>query len=151
MGLVPNKKSVPRESIQLPDKAWATIVQTLNEQGPIQLTNSPPNRRVHERKRYTKIVRCVVRLKQENSPPATYLVRTRNISVGGAGFFFNSYLHPGTQCHLALLDRNRNGQLIQATIRWCRHVVKNIHEVGVQFAEEIDLERYIDVENTESD
>ncbi|MEL7089020.1 MAG: hypothetical protein AAGL98_11365, partial [Planctomycetota bacterium] len=69
------KSSLPRESIKLPESAWNAIVDTLNERGPAKLISSPPNRRVHERKRYTKVVRCVVRLKQNESPPATFVVR----------------------------------------------------------------------------
>lgn len=113
--------------------------------------SSPPNRRIHERKRYTKIVRCVVRLKQDESPPTTFMVRTRNISVGGIGFFFNTYLHPGTRCHVAVLDRHDQGQILAGTLRWCRHVTKTIHECGVQFEENIEVERFVDLATAESD
>ena len=148
----PAGSNLPRQAISLPDSAWKAIVDTLNTDGPERLIQAPPtNRRVHERKRYTSIAKCILRLQQDDSPPATYMVYTRNLSVGGAGFFFNTYLHPGTMCHLALLTRSKEGQIVGGTIRWCRHVAKNIHEVGMQFDHPIDLDRFVDLGSAESD
>ncbi|MEM8738795.1 MAG: PilZ domain-containing protein [Planctomycetota bacterium] len=143
--------SFPKEAIPLPSSAWALIVQQLDEQGGRSMAESPPNRRIYERKRYSKTLRCIVRLKQSAGPAAVYQVHTRNLSAGGVGFFFGGYLHPGTACHLALMDREGRGHVLGGAMRWCRHVAKTLHECGVQFDQPIDVERFLDLATAESD
>lgn len=108
-------------------------------------------RRIYERRRYTKIVRCVLRMKQQEGPAAVYLVRTRNLSEGGLGFFFGSYMHPGTVCHFAIMGLDGHGQIVAGTVRWCRHVARTLHECGVQFDSPIEVTRFLDPATTPVD
>ena len=141
----------PKEAVPLPDTAWQEIVQRLNEDGNRQMAELSSTRRLQERRRYCKVVRCVLRLKQGQSPPAIYMVHTRNLSEGGLGFFFGSYLHPGTQCHLAVMDLEGNGCIFAGAVRWCRHVGQTLHECGVQFEQHIDICRFLDPQTTPLD
>ncbi len=143
--------SPPKEAIPLPASAWDDIVEKLNQQGSLSLVNSPPTRRIYERRRYTKIVRCVLRMKQKEGPAAVYLVRSRNLSEGGLGFFFGSYMHPGTVCHFAIMGLDGQGQLVVGVVRWCRHVARTLHECGVQFDAPIQIESFLDPKTTPVD
>jgi len=134
----------------LPQAEWDQIVSTLTQRGSEELRKltADPQRRIHQRKRYTKLVRCVVRIENTEGHPVIFHVKTRNISSGGLGFFFSGYLHPQTSCHFAVFDQHGHGQVIPAIIQWCRHLTKNIHECGAQFDEGIEIDAFVDTANT---
>ena len=152
MSALPKPGAKPHEAISIPASAWDQIVNQLNQQGQRQYRDqgeAAPRRET--RTRYTQVVSCVLRLKQDNSPAAIFKVTTRNFSGGGLGFFFNQYLHPGTVCHFALADRHGVGRILEGTVRWCRHVSKNLHECGVQFAVPVDANDFVDAGPTSSE
>lgn len=66
------------------------------------------------------------------------LVCSRNLSAGGIGFIHGGYLHPGTECSMILMRRNGTPLALVGTVRHCRHLQGSIHEIGIQFANEID-------------
>ncbi|MEM7627740.1 MAG: PilZ domain-containing protein [Planctomycetota bacterium] len=149
MSALPKPTSAPRSAIAMPHSAWDQIVNRLDQQGQRQHRqqgDAQPKR--ESRIRYTKIISCVMRLKQDGSPPAVYKVTTRNFSSGGLGFFFNQYLHAGTVCHFAVVDRHGVGRILEGQVRWCRHVSSNVHECGVQFSIPMDPTDFVEVEPT---
>ncbi|MBB6428410.1 PilZ domain-containing protein [Algisphaera agarilytica] len=133
------------------DAAWNSIVEKLNEHGSRALSQVDPNQGIHDRRRFTIVSRCVIRLKRDGNPASILQVRTRNLSQGGLAFFGGNYVFPETPCHLALMDREGNGQLISGRVRWCRHIDGNLHECGVEFDERIDVEQFLDPEVTPCD
>ncbi len=69
-----------------------------------------------------------------------FLVCSRNLSAGGLSFLHGGYLHSGSECSLVLMRRDGTPLALAGTIRHCRHLQGSCHEIGVQFASEIDPE-----------
>ncbi len=70
----------------------------------------------------------------------------RNISTAGMSLLHNAYVHVGTPClvHLQQID-GRPSQLAGKVVR-CRHVRGLVHELGIQFAAQINLRSFIRVD-----
>lgn len=56
----------------------------------------------------------------------------RDISVGGAGLWIGTFIHPETRCWLMLGPRQAPELEIEGKVRWCKHFAHSVHEVGVQ-------------------
>lgn len=147
-----SKPVAPREAISIPYSAWDQIVNQLDQEGKRQhgsTGNASPQREA--RTRHTKVISCVLRIKQEGCPAAVFKVKTRNFSGGGLGFFFNQYLHGDTVCHFAVVNRHGVPSILEGEVRWCRHVSNNLHECGVQFSNPVDPNDFVDIADTPSD
>lgn len=75
--------------------------------------------------------------------PPCYLVRPRNISSGGLGFFHGAYLHVDTPCHIDLRTARGETVTVAARVVHCRHVTGQIHEVGAAFDTPIEVEPFL--------
>jgi CheY-like chemotaxis protein len=69
-----------------------------------------------------------------------FLVHARNISAGGMAFIHGGYVHPGSECRVALTRRDGRRLAVAGVIAHCRHVDGPHHEVGIRFLKEIDPE-----------
>lgn len=67
----------------------------------------------------------------------TLPVATRNISRGGISILHSSFIHPGTQCEIVLKIPGGTTQSITGTVRRCGHVSGRVHEIGIQFKNQI--------------
>ena len=74
-----------------------------------------------------------------------YLVRARNLSARGICVLHGSFLYPGTACTIALIARDKEQICAQGTVAHCRCVHGRIHEVGIQFRDEIMLGDFVDL------
>lgn len=68
-----------------------------------------------------------------------YIVLGRNLSTGGISLLHAGYLHCGTECRLALTMPRGGAKTLLGKVTFCRLVAGQIHEIGVQFFEKIDL------------
>ncbi len=67
-----------------------------------------------------------------------FLVHARNISAGGMAFIHGGYVHPGSDCRVALTRRDGRPLTVAGVIAHCRHLEGPHHEVGIRFRKEID-------------
>jgi hypothetical protein len=72
-------------------------------------------------------------------------VWTRNISAGGISLLHGSFVHPGSRCEITLPLLDGQKQEVRGTVRWCRLLAGMVHELGVQFEQEWDMELFINV------
>ena len=86
--------------------------------------------------RYFEIV--VMIQQPGNSAPLIFIAPTRNISARGLSFLHGSFVHSGTAIVVQLLTTRGGHQNVVATVRRCRYIQSNIHEVAIQFAHAID-------------
>lgn len=63
----------------------------------------------------------------------------RNLSKTGIGLLHRSYVHVGTTCIVTIDCPVRGRTRIPGTVARCMHVSGIVHEIGVQFDEEIDI------------
>ncbi len=136
------------DTLKLDDQKWADLTRRVREaaaQG-----QNPAEKRHHERKRYEKRIRCILRAQQPGAKePQNFIVYSRNLSRGGLGFFHGAYVHPRTVCQVILPRPDGKGAVIDARVQWCRHVEQRIHEVGVQFDEPIEIDAFLDGDEPE--
>lgn len=67
----------------------------------------------------------------------TLPVATRNISRGGISILHSAFMHPGTQCEILLKVPGGTTQTVPGTVRRCGHVSGRVHEIGIQFKQQI--------------
>lgn len=67
-----------------------------------------------------------------------FIVCARNLSAGGMAFLHGGFLHTGTEVRLTLRLHTGKDQVVVGEVASCRHISRNLHEVGVRFFEKID-------------
>lgn len=70
-------------------------------------------------------------------------VACRNLSRTGLGFLHSSYVHVGTRVVLTLAHNAAAPARVAAKVMRCRHVTKNVHDVGVMFDEPINVRDFM--------
>lgn len=68
----------------------------------------------------------------------------RNISKGGMALLHSAFVHPGSHCVVSLPKRNNTIGEVKGVICRCIHRAGKLHELGIQFAQAVDLTEYID-------
>lgn len=128
------------DTLKLSDEQWNEVLERL-ESGDDQYEGI--DRRHYDHRRYGLITQLIIRVIHPGGSEATYLVRSRDISRDGVCFLHGSYLHPGTHCRVVLLTNEHEGSILNGTVVRCRHVLHQVHEVGVHFPEPIETERFV--------
>lgn len=68
----------------------------------------------------------------------------RNLSRGGCALLHNAFVHPGTACRVILPRADGlTYREITGVVRRCQHRVSTLHELGVSFDQEIDLNDFM--------
>jgi len=75
---------------------------------------------------------------------AAYEIAPRNLSARGLGGLIGGFLHADTLCGLTLPTTDGEKLQVSGTVRWCRHVSKSVHEIGINLVESIDVECFLD-------
>lgn len=130
------------DSVRMSKKEYQSLLSDMERAAvaPVKRHGPNKNRRVQARYGYHQDAKLICQMSQDLGSTMQIIVRCRNISIGGLGFLHGSYVHPGTRVVLTLISANKQGYRINGSIVRCRHLTKNIHEVGVAFDETIDLE-----------
>lgn len=71
-----------------------------------------------------------------------YIVLGRNLSSGGISLIHAGYIHNGTECRMALTLPSGGAKTLIGKVVFCRLACGQMHEVGVQFTEKIDVEQF---------
>lgn len=123
----------PVRTIRLPPEQIARILDELD----VPTTGWHTARR-DTRYKY-RIHEVVVLMQQPGfAGPMAFIVPTRNISARGLSFLHGGYVHPGTLCVVQLVTTRGGQQNVVGTVRRCRYVQSNVHEVAVHFKTSID-------------
>jgi hypothetical protein len=122
------------------DDEYAEVVSSFAEQARCP---AGPDQRSAERLECDVKAIVVWEVRQNGNAPVRYIIRSRNISRGGAAFLHNNYVHPGTPFSLTMLASD--GAAVQCTGRVvrCQHVKGMAHDVGVEFDQPFDTSQFI--------
>jgi len=107
-----------------------------------QMSESKSARRSHARLEYRRHA-VEVEVYQPSGGSVGFCVACRNISRGGMSVLHSSYMHIGTKCRLKLRHKENGDQWIVAEVVQCRHVTGRVHDVGLHFTREIDVNDYV--------
>lgn len=72
-----------------------------------------------------------------------FLVLMRNVSAGGLSIIHGGYLHTGTQCRVLLATLEGAKVVLSGSVKRCRHIKGNLHEVGLAFESAIVPEDFV--------
>lgn len=130
------------DSVRMSKKEYQSLLSDMERASvaPIKRHGPNKNRRGQTRYIYHQDAKLICQMSQDLGASMQLIVRCRNISIGGLGFLHGAYVHPGTRVVLTLISATKQGYRINGSIVRCRHLTKNIHEVGVAFDETIDLD-----------
>ncbi|MFO0830440.1 MAG: response regulator [Phycisphaerales bacterium] len=84
-----------------------------------------------------------VTLIQPSGTESRLKLACRNLSRGGIALLHNSFMHAGSAVVVTLPRLTGGTRDIPGTIKRCQHKRGTMHELGVQFDEEIDLRDYM--------
>ncbi len=126
------------DTLKLSDEQWQALIDSLGQ----GLSNYTGQRR-HIRTQFRKLSQIAVAIKQSDGQWVKYLVRMRDLSRSGLGFIHGAYVHVGNDCRVILKDATDQLVCIDGTIRRCNLVQGRVHNIGVQFKEEIDIKRFL--------
>jgi len=129
------------DTVRLSEKQWATALADMDAKAG---AFSGKNRRKESRKRYKKTLRIVVRVAHPGGSEMTFAVRTRDLSARGLGFVHGNFLYPGTPCTIILPTNDKRMIAYHGKIVRCRLAGGKLHEVGVEFGENLDLSAHLD-------
>ncbi|MCB9837807.1 MAG: PilZ domain-containing protein [Phycisphaeraceae bacterium] len=99
------------------------------------------DRRAHRRHTYRPPA-VAIQVQHPGGGGARYLVGARNLSQQGVGLIHGGFLYDGAECTVVLETRKKQLLAFPGKIVTCRHVDGTIHELGVRFDREIDIETY---------
>ncbi len=129
------------------ERQWMAILQDTERQGPStpDAADGPvENQRQSPRLPAPEDARCMIKLGDRTQDHGTYLVRLRDISRSGLGFFSAHAFASKTPCTVALQDGEGHGMVSSARVVWCRPIDGGLHDVGIRFDQPIDPSRFID-------
>lgn len=129
------------DTLRLSEKDVASLLSQIESQTPVY---DGSDRRHNRRRRYKKVLRIIVRVAHPGGSDMTFAVRTRDLSGMGVGFFHGSFLYPGTPSTIILPALDGRMIAVSGAIVRCRLLSGKLHEVGVEFSEEIDITEFID-------
>ncbi|HYF14526.1 MAG TPA: response regulator [Phycisphaerales bacterium] len=104
--------------------------------------NKPPVRREFSRWPFRHATIRVV-LSQPSGAEVTLKLACRNLSRGGCSLLHNAFVHPGSTLELWLPRLNGKAMRVEGTVRRCQHRRGVLHEMGVQFSQQIDLRDFL--------
>ncbi len=133
------------ESCRMSDASWRSLVDELDRTATRKSGVTPIDGRRHERVPYRNMPRFAVLVQQPGGNWSGYIVRSRNLSESGVGFFHGSFLHDDARC-VVLLRHADGKQQIPGRVRRCQHLRGMLYDIGVEFDETVDPARFLTAE-----
>ncbi len=128
-----SQQAKPVRTIRLDDKHIEAIFDRLDAG-----VEMPNEKRAAARHRYRSKVIHIQLTQPGASEPTTFICPTRNLSQGGLACLHGGFVHVGTHCIVRLFTIHGNWQHMAGTVRRCRFVEGNVHELGIHFDEVLD-------------
>lgn len=107
-----------------------------------QMNEMGSARRDHARLEYRKHA-VDIEVYQPSGGSVGFCVACRNISRGGLSVLHSSYMHVGTKCRVKMKHKVHGDQWIVAQVVQCHHVTGRVHNVGLKFLKEIDVNDFV--------
>jgi CheY-like chemotaxis protein len=87
-----------------------------------------------------------IEIQHPNGHLVSLLFACRNLSAGGMAVLHSAYMHPGTKVSVQLNHHTQGPTQIPGVVKRCRHVTGKLHEVGIKFAQPIELASFLEVD-----
>jgi len=114
-------------------------------------TGKTRGKRQVERSEYREGALMVVIHPDEPLRRGCFRVIPMNLSGSGIGFLHGAFLYPGSVCDIMLTNLEGKAELVRGEIARCELAKGRIHQVGVKFAEPIEVSRFMTSETEAPD
>jgi hypothetical protein len=137
----PDREDKPcADSLRLTVEQQAAILNELDRRARISADRES---RREERIFYRDAKGVLLAIAESDGTESPYLIRPRNICRTGLGFLHGGPLPPGTTCILTLPTADGDKLVVRARVAHCGPVSGEVHQVGLQFDEPIDVPRVV--------
>lgn len=128
----PQDRDSPRslDTLKMSDSDWRKLADQLDRE---TAGADFASQRGHERVPYRSMVQAICEVSHPGGNRVRFIVRTRDLSASGIGFFHGQFLHAGSRCTIYLNRSDGKQQPLIGTVRRCEHVNGKTHEIGVEF------------------
>lgn len=121
---------------------WSQALQTAKAQLGQEPKHVDQDQRASHQPRHQTVRRCLLRVDRgDDATPGIYLVRSRDISDGGARILHGGPIDPDTICCMIIESTTGQSTAVGGTIAWCNPVKGTdapAYELGIRFYEPID-------------
>jgi hypothetical protein len=128
------------DTLKLTPHEREAITLILNSQSP-----RPERRRAGRTCRFQNHAGLILRVQHPGGTIVPYRVTPRELSELGMGFLHGNFLYPGSTCRFDLRRRDGESVAVMARIVRCDHITGRVHDIGIEFAEPVDVAQFPDV------
>ena len=126
-----------RDLLRLSPRRVRALLRRLHEEAE---GDRDQDRRQSPRSQYSDVTMVVVRLRDEPGQRDIYYAMVpRNISSGGAALLHGQFVYPGTPCLVHIPTFDGRVVTVRGSTVHCRMVEGRVHELGVAFAEPVEV------------
>jgi hypothetical protein len=126
-----------RDLLRLSPRRVRALLQRLQEETD---ASGDRDRRRSPRIQYSDVSILVVRLRDEPGQRDIYYAMVpRNISSGGVALLHGQFVYPRTSCVIHIPTFDGRIVTVRGSTVHCRMVEGRVHELGVAFAEPVDI------------
>lgn len=129
------------DTLKLSPNQWRKVRQALKSKRLLQ--SEAQSMRRHHRHDELDMMQIVIEVVQPGGTISHVLARAQNISTSGIGFFHGRFIYSESRCTVWLKHAVDGLTPLSGTIRWCTHLVGNVHISGLELDDQIDVFRYL--------
>lgn len=134
---------------------WTQALETARSQRGQSPEHFGEEQRSANQPRHQAVRRCLLRIDRgEDASPDIYLVRTRDISDGGARLLHGGAIEPDTICCIIIESNTGRSTAAGGAIAWCNPVKGSstpAFELGIRFYEPIDASCFAEFQDRAED
>ncbi|MFK7789462.1 MAG: PilZ domain-containing protein [Phycisphaeraceae bacterium] len=132
----------PIDTLRLTDAQWLECLAEIKHVRETQAAIHAKSR-AHERRDCDLALLMLANMFCSDGRRQLYTIRTFDISAVGMGFLHGSYVYVDTRLELLLKHREDGWKKISGKVMRCDYFKNMVHQIGVIFDEELNLEDYI--------
>ena len=121
----------------LSQQQWMTVLQNTERKAQQPDLSTSDDLRLSPRVPAPSDMNCMIRLGKNTKHTGTFIVKLRDISATGLGFYSAQKFAAKSRCTVALQDAQGHGMVCAARVVWSRSIDDQLHDVGIQFDQPI--------------
>lgn len=140
MGMNDNLTPSTRNSLGVQGQVYQRLLDKLNNHRQVDDEVHPS--RIHSRREYHDPYMLMV-IENDDTMDRPMTLAARNISRGGVGLLHSSFVYPKTRVSVHLTVDGKNPTPVRGVVQRCIHRGGVVHEIGVKFDREINIQQYL--------
>lgn len=137
----PGPGSTPKDDtvrLWLSQQQWMSVLQNTERKAQQADASQADDLRQSPRVPAPSDMNCMIRLGRNADHAGTFIVKLRDISATGLGFFSSHSFASKSRCTVALQDADGHGMVCSASVVWSRRIDDQLNDVGIQFDRPIE-------------